>query len=133
MTPVQVGDVAQAQVWTVGPDDTLDTVALGLVTRHLHWAPVVDASGALLGVLSSWDLLRHAVEGRPPSMPAWQACTYRPASVTPATSLDEAVRLMRELKLHHLPVLGDDGRVVGVVSSLDLLSRVADDGRARQA
>lgn len=116
----RVGDVARPQVWTVGPDDTLESAGRGLVERRLHWAPVVDAAGTVLAVLSAWDLLRFAVEGRPASMPVWQACTYRPASVTADTPLADAARLMRELKVHHLPVLSADGKLAGVVSSLDL-------------
>jgi CBS domain-containing protein len=117
----RVEAVAQPQVWTVGPDETLESIARGLVERRLHWVPVVDASGALLGVLSAWDLLRFNVEGRPPSMPAWQACTYRPASVAPDTPLPHARQLMREHRVHHLPVLAADQRLVGVLSSLDLV------------
>lgn len=121
MALVTVSSRARPQVWTVRPDDTLDSAGRGLVERRLHWAPVVDASGAVIAVLSAWDLLRFAVEGRPGAMPVWQACTYRPASVAPETPLSEAARVMRELKLHHLPVLSADGRLVGVLSSLDLL------------
>ena len=122
MKPATVSDLAQPQVWTVGPDDTLETVGRGLVERRLHWAPVVDTAGVLLGVLSAWDLLRFSVEGRPAAMPAWQACTYRPMSVAPDTPVAEAAGLMRKLQLHHLPVLSGDGRLVGVVSSLDLVA-----------
>lgn len=121
MTTATVGGLARPQAWTVGPDDTLESVGRGLVGRRLHWAPVVDAAGVPIGVLSAWDLLRFAVDGRPGTMPAWQACTYRPASVTASTTTAEAARLMRELHVHHLPVVGADGKLSGVVSSLDLL------------
>ncbi|HEY1231507.1 MAG TPA: CBS domain-containing protein [Ramlibacter sp.] len=121
MNPATVGTVMQAQVWTVRPEDTLESAGRGLVEHRLHWAPVVDASGAVLAVLSAWDLLRFSVEGRPPTMPVWQACTYRPVSVAAGTPVAEAAQLMRELKLHHLPVLSADGGLAGVVSSLDLV------------
>ncbi|WP_427914973.1 CBS domain-containing protein [Ramlibacter sp. MMS24-I3-19] len=121
MDLVTVSSRARPQAWTVRPEDTLESAGRGLVERRLHWAPVVDTSGAVLAVLSAWDLLRFAVEGRPGSMPVWQACTYRPVSVAPETPLAEASRIMRELKMHHLPVLSSDGRLVAVLSSLDLL------------
>ena len=121
MDPATVASVMRGQAWSVRPEDTLESAGRGLVEHRLHWAPVGDASGALLAVLSAWDLLRFSVEGRAPSMPVWQACTYRPVSVAPQTPVAEAAQLMRELKLHHLPVQAADGRLVGVVSSLDLL------------
>jgi CBS domain-containing protein len=121
MNPTTVSSVMHAQAWTVRPEDTLGSAGRGLVEHRLHWAPVVDASGAVLAVLSAWDLLRFAVEGRPATMPVWQACTYRPVSVGPETTVAEAAQLMRELKLHHLPVLSAEGQLVGVISSLDLV------------
>ncbi|HEY1226721.1 MAG TPA: CBS domain-containing protein [Ramlibacter sp.] len=122
MDPATVGSVMHLQVWTVRPEDTLESAGRGLVEHRLHWAPVVDASGAVLAVLSAWDLLRFAVEGRAPTMPVWQACTYRPVAVAAETPLAQAAQLMRELKLHHLPVLSQDGWLAGVVSSLDLMA-----------
>ena len=121
MTPATVSSVTHSQAWTVRPEDTLESAGRGLVEHRLHWAPVVDASGEVLAVLSAWDLLRFAVEGRPATMPVWQACTYRPVSVAPETPVTQAAQLMRELKLHHLPVLSGEGRLVGVISSLDLV------------
>ena len=43
-----------------------------------------------------------------------------PATVTPATSLREAARLLFELKIGALPVL-QDGRLVGVITTQDIL------------
>lgn len=40
-------------------------------------------------------------------------------TVTPETTMPEAVRMMRERRIRHLPVV-DDGRLVGIVSDRDL-------------
>lgn len=47
--------------------------------------------------------------------------TRNPITVTPETSLSNAMRLMREKRIRRLPVLDAQGRLVGIVSDHDLL------------
>ncbi len=52
--------------------------------------------------------------------------TYNPFTITPETPLLEAARLVDELKIYQLPVIDDDGRLVGMLSDGDLLSAVGE-------
>lgn len=121
MKDVPISSLARPHVWSVGPDDPVSDVARQMVERHLTWVPVLDGEELLLGVLSAWDLLRLNLEGKPDSTPAWQACTYAPLTVAPETSAREVGGLMRERHVHHVLVMTAQRKVVGVVSSLDLL------------
>ena len=62
-----------------------------------------------------------------------------PVTVTPATEVAEARRLMRYYGVRHLPVVGDDGFVVGMVSDRDVriddaeVRRLAAMGRVGEA
>ena len=47
--------------------------------------------------------------------------THNPITITPDISVRHALRLMRERKVHHLPVLDGRGQLVGIVSDKDLL------------
>ena len=47
--------------------------------------------------------------------------TAHPVTVTPETSLHDALRAMREAKVRRLPVLGKAGKLVGIVLEKDLL------------
>lgn len=47
--------------------------------------------------------------------------TRNPITITPELSVTHALRLMRERKVHHLPVLDGRGQLVGIVSDKDLL------------
>ena len=47
--------------------------------------------------------------------------TYNPITILPDMSVTHALRLMRERKVHHLPVLDGHGKLVGIVSDKDLL------------
>jgi acetoin utilization protein AcuB len=47
--------------------------------------------------------------------------TPNPITITPHTSVSDALRLMREKKVRRLPVLDEHGKLVGIVSDSDLL------------
>lgn len=47
--------------------------------------------------------------------------TYNPWTVTPASSLDEVAAGFAELGIHHVPVVDDQRRLVGILSETDLL------------
>jgi CBS domain-containing protein len=92
--------------------------------------PVVDASGALVGVVSQTDLLHaRTTEGL---WHAWPGLAVRHLMTRPAVSvdvdagLDDAAELMERLRIHRLVVVADDGRTpVGVLSVSDLVHSMA--------
>lgn len=109
-----VDDVMAADPLVVAPEDTLGEVAEKLRERDTGSALVCDY-GRLVGILTSRDLLRayagrvHPSEGR-----AREWMTAEPLTVTPGTSLEEARLVMTEYGFHHLPVVDEDGRPLGV-------------------
>ncbi len=95
-----------------------EAIALFL-DRGITGAPVVDVAGRPLGMLARSDLLRAAVDKLPP---ATVADIMLPLAYTLAENdaLSRAAALMAAEGVHHLPVIGDYGRVVGLVSTLDI-------------
>jgi CBS domain-containing protein len=119
-----VGELARCDFWSVAPDDPVGRIAEEMVARHLTWVPVLEGD-SLLGVVSAWDLLHLRADGQADSTQAWRACTYKPLTVPPETPAADAARLRREAHVHHLLVAQGDGKVVGIVSPLDLLAAQA--------
>lgn len=116
-----IASLMNREVTQVGPDDTLQAVEAKLVAQGLSWVPVVDASGVVMGVISSADLLRAHAEGKTaPKVSAWQLCTYKPVTVHPDATLAEVARLMTEGNIHHV-VVAEGPNLKGVVSSLDFV------------
>jgi CBS domain-containing protein len=120
MKNVPISTLMQRAVKIVSLDDTVQEVEAFLARERLAWAPVLGDRGEIVGVISVADLVRFHAQQGDPAMPAWRQCTYRPMSVTGATPIDEVARLMIERHLHHVVVTEGD-RIVGIVSSLDLL------------
>ena len=128
-----VGSVMTTEVTTVGPDTPFKAVAVLLASWSISGAPVVDEDGRVLGVVSQGDLLeREAPHGllRPGARQARRkagAAFVADLMTSPAVTVraDDAVavaaKLLEEHHFHRLPVVEDEGKLVGVVSRSDLL------------
>ncbi|MGH2640362.1 MAG: CBS domain-containing protein, partial [Actinomycetota bacterium] len=83
---------------------------------------ILVRSDELLGIVTDRDLRTKVVaEGIDLSVPVAGVMTTPVITVSAEAMADEALRLMLEHGIHHLPVTGPDGRVVGVVSDTDLI------------
>jgi len=83
---------------------------------------VADSGGALYGIVTDRDIVTRAVaDGLDVTMTPVQAViTPSPVSVRPDDDASRAVVLMREHAIRRLPVVDEQGRVVGIVSLGDL-------------
>lgn len=86
-------------------------------SRH-HGLPVTDASGKLVGFVSSKELLRNSLRRATPLKEIIRPGTY---TATPDMALDDVARIMFRFGLRDLPITDDDNRLVGVVSNLDIV------------
>lgn len=121
MNTQPISSLMSARTWTIGLDDPVQTVEAFLADKGLSWAPVVGANGAVLGVISSADILQfHAQKRDASKVLAWQLCTYKPISVSPDTPIASVAKAMVENRVHHV-VVSEHGNICGVVSSLDFV------------
>ncbi|HVP66465.1 MAG TPA: CBS domain-containing protein [Anaeromyxobacteraceae bacterium] len=141
------------RVVALRPDVSLDSVAELFFDEVISGAPVVDADGRPIGVVSTADLLgkrfvegteavpardarRSGGAGPEPGMHAElqpvasvaDAMTHGTVTVHESASIAKAAALMAVRGIHRLPVVADDGRVVGIVTSSDVARFVAQIG-----
>lgn len=84
--------------------------------------PVLDGEDRVVGVVTAGDLTRYAEERRDfLDRSTRDAMTADPELVGPDTLAAEAVRVMEEKGIMALPVVDDDGRLLGIVHLHDLL------------
>ena len=81
----------------------------------------VDGQGDI-GIVTDRDLRAKVVAaGRSPDTPTSDIMTTPVFSVSRETTAAEVLTLMYEKGIHHVPVVGDDGRPVGMVTDTDLM------------
>ena len=115
-----------SHVWSTGPDATVLQAAM-LMNEHKIGALVVLEAGRLVGVFTERDVLQRVVaEGRDPMQTTVeQVMTTEVACCGLQTSIDEARTAMKERRVRHLPVIDDEGRLLGMVSIGDLNAYLA--------
>ena len=117
----RVEDVMTGEVITIGPHKTIGEVRALFAERGIHSLPVVDAAAQPLGIITSSDLV-SAHDDRT----LVSRCMTRNVYTVPRYSgAHIAARVMRNHRIHHV-VVTHEKRVVGVVSSFDLLRLVED-------
>lgn len=110
------------EVLTIEPSASLGTAARKMRDRNVGCIVVVDQAGAVTGIFTERDLLRAVADGREPDTSEVAAhMTSDPITLPPDHSPSEAAEIMTEHKFRHIPVMEDDGRLVGVVSIRDLV------------
>jgi CBS domain-containing protein len=84
-------------------------------------APIVE-SGRLVGMLTDRDIVvRVVAEGKDPdSVSVRDVASSNVVSIDPRQDLDEALQLMARYQVRRLPVVEQDGRLVGVVAQADI-------------
>jgi CBS domain-containing protein len=129
---MRVAELMQTEVQNIPPDALVGDVVITLAESRISALPVVDAGGLLLGVISTTDILASEEEAE--NQEAREAVldkttvrdlmTPRPLTISPEASIGEAARQMLEADVHRLFVTADS-RVVGVISTTDIMRAVA--------
>jgi CBS domain-containing protein len=141
-------DVMQTHLIKVSPADPLDSVKRLFYEEEIQGAPVVDDEGRVLGMITSMDLIRAAMDAsddggtdfgimledlriqwdesadgtssRLSEATVEDVMTRDAVWVEPETSVSEIARVLRENRIHRVLVVKKDA-LMGIVSSFDLI------------
>lgn len=146
---MNVSEIMDRDGPTVKPHDDVETV-LGVMREHeLPGVPVVDADGNLRGIITESDLIIRDEESdlhvplhfelmggvvylgrfkdyeerlkRAIAQTAEELMTPDPVTVRPDQPVEAAARIIAERRHNRLPVVEDGGKLVGIVTRLDVL------------
>ncbi len=123
---IKVEEFMSTDLFTVQKDDLVALVAEIMDWRRIRYMPVEDSKGELIGLISSRMLLRHfarhAVNSNeePPVVTVKDLMINIPVTVSPETSIMEAMNKMREHRIGCLPVVKSK-ELVGIITEMDFL------------
>ncbi len=118
-------DVMINDVVVVSESTPLKEVAKTFSERKITGAPVINAAGELVGVISETDIIRKST-----SIGAWspstagQIMTKPPVSVAPDTTLQRVCELMFNRRIHRV-VVADGPQIRGIITTMDILRAIA--------
>jgi CBS domain-containing protein len=133
----RVDAIMSREVRTIPDTFSVEQAWHELAQQGIGQAPVVGADGVLVGLLSRGDLMRADRLPQPDSHPlVWRALLaqnvvdlmWTPVpSVAVDTDIRRVARVLLDTGLPGLPVVDDDGQVIGFVSRSDILRAVVAD------
>jgi CBS domain-containing protein len=144
---MRANQIMTPQVITVGAETTIIEAIHLMLQHHIGGLPVLDATGALIGIVSQGDFIRRAEIGTQHKRGRWLSflagpdrratdfarehgrkvadiMTPNPLTVTEDTPLDEVVQIMETHNIKRVPVMHGN-RLVGMLTRKDFLPAVA--------
>jgi CBS domain-containing protein len=119
--PKTIKESMTANPCSIDADKSVAYAAKMMKDEDVGLAPIVEGD-RLIGTLTDRDIATRVVaEGRDPeSTTAREVASKDVVTVDPQQDLDEALRLMSQHQVRRLPVVEEDGRLVGVVAQADV-------------
>ena len=144
--PLTAKDIMTLNPISVSPEMTIAEASKIMLDRRFNGLPVVDAEGAVKGIICQSDLVMQHKQFAVPSFfflldgyiplqwpgkfeeqvqrmsaaTVGEAMTPNPRTVTPDTPVEDIASLMVDEKYHTLPVV-ENGRLAGIVGKEDIL------------
>lgn len=125
MSLLQCCDEAAA---TVGVDATVEDAIRTMIDKAVGAVAVVDDQGVVAGMFTERDVLaKFALSGRDPRQtPVREMMSQMVEMGTRETTLSEALQVMLERHYRHMPIVDDQGRVLGICSIRNILQAKID-------
>lgn len=120
LVPITVAEIMQTPVETVKPDDVASVAASRLNSEDIG-SLVVCHDQEPVGIVTDGDITELVASGDDP-----ETTTVRELMSVPLDTIDEsesieaAARQIREKTIKRLPVVDDEGRIAGIVTTTDL-------------
>lgn len=122
---LKVEDIMTRDVVRLSGDMSMDRAAWTLTFDEVSGAPVCDANGNIIGILSKSDLI-DPVHGNPMDTSVQEAMTDAVWAVSPQAPAIEAVQMMVDKGVHRVVVVNGPGRLAGIVTPMDVMKALLD-------
>ncbi len=145
-----INDIMTRKVVTVTTGDSVEECARLLQKHNISGLPVLGKDGKVAGIVTEGDLIRRASRIKAPgyleilggliylgspqkfvdelqramSLEAGNLMSKKVISIKPDDTMEKAATLMIENEISRLPVLDEDGNLIGIVSRRDIMQHL---------
>jgi CBS domain-containing protein len=135
-------EMCDAQGASVAVESSAEQAMRTMLDHHVGAVAVLDENTRVAGIFTERDVLRRVVlSGREPAqIPVREVMTTPVEMATLDTTPGQALATMVERHYRHLPIVDDDGRMLGMLSirnvlqaRIDALTRQLDEARSTRA
>ena len=126
---MQAKDLMTPRPDSCGPDEDVER-ALAIMDRcECGAVPIVDEGGRVVGIVTDRDVLFgvRQNQGRLEGLRVESCMTKDPVTVRESDSAEDAIRVMTRERVRRIPVVGEDGRLAGIIAQADVATNIEDD------
>lgn len=118
---MRVRDIMTIRPVTADVETPIRDIARRMADFRCGEIPITEGD-RIVGVVTDRDIACRAVAlSKDPTLTtAREVMTKTPATVAPDESLNDAIRLMEDLQVRRLPVVDEEGTIVGIISMTDI-------------
>jgi CBS domain-containing protein len=118
---------------TVPVSATVEDAVRTMIDKTVGAVAVIDEHGIVAGMFTERDVLaKFALSGRDPRQtPVRELMSPMVEMATEQTSFSEALEVMMERHYRHMPIVDDEGKVLGILSIRNILEARIDALRAQ--
>lgn len=122
---VFVGRLMSSPVRSVSSDTSARAAAEKMIDADIGSLVVLDEEGRLDGILTATDFIKLAAAGEDAdATPVSEYMTTEVETTTANEPVVEVARTIVEKGFHHVPVVDDDNRAVGMITTADLTAYI---------
>lgn len=116
-----VKSLMNPRVISVLPDTPIKTAIDILLSNNFNGIPVTDKNGAIVGILTKYDIIIHRESVRDDTK-VRDLMNNDPLVLTENMTVEDAVRVFTEHhKVDPIPVIDQDKKVIGIISRYDMV------------
>jgi CBS domain-containing protein len=130
---LNASDLMSPQVVVAKENTNAEGISARLLAGEFNGVPVVDDSGAVIGIVTAIDILK-AIRGsngnkKLNTMVAKDIMTPNPSVVKKDTPIEDIIDIMIQKEIVLVPVVeNDNNKLIGVVARLDILREKLNEG-----
>jgi CBS domain-containing protein len=118
---ITVSDLMSTALLTATPSETIERADLDMKLAEIHHVPVVDERNHLVGIVSDRDILRAFGSSDTQRIKIADVMSSDVKTAGPDDPASAAAETMLDEKISCLPVIGEDGQLVGMITNTDFL------------
>lgn len=120
-TGMKIQEVMTTHLVIIGPEKTVSEAVKKMVEKDVECLPVVK-DGMLQGLITFRDMIEKVVYAKrsPDTTKVRDIMTKRMVTCGSDATIVEVVKMMKNKKLRRIPVVDDEGRLIGLVTDFDL-------------
>jgi len=121
-----ISDLMTTALITASPGDLVNASLYDMKLAQIRHLPVIDERGHLVGIVSDRDVLLSLGSTEDKNIYMRDIMSQQVETICEDASVEEGLAILLEKRIGSLPVVGQEGQLVGVVTETDFL-RLAQD------